>query len=128
MASSIGKNQGMWVPEEFVCQAITDPSANEASNGEKAEENGRVGSEAIVFPDAYYRVFERNSFAFPAQYRGREIRCVISCETLVHRFAAKAANLKDSEPTFLKSRAQLHDLAKTLIRKSKPPESEIVIN
>jgi len=119
----------MWVPEEFICQAISLLPEDETQKDIADFDRDCSRSGDFIFPNAYYRLFDRKGFAFPIEYQGREIRCVVSCETLVNRFGAKGADLKTAEVAFLGNKQHIQEIAISLIEKGKvTAENEVVVD
>jgi hypothetical protein len=111
MAEHGGITGEIWIPDEFICQAIPVPDARGT-----ADAVNQQASDTVTFPQAYYRLFDRNGFAFPAEYHGRPIRCIVSCESLVNHYGAKSTTLADAEAVFLRNLMHFQDAAKSLIQ------------
>jgi hypothetical protein len=111
MSNKREENSG-YVFDEFICEAID--CTQEADSGNGAEEKAAAANE-VVFPNAYYRVFNRDWMALPAEYQGRNLYCAISWPVLASRFGAKIQSLKEAEAVFLSNKPKIEEWAKALI-------------
>jgi Protein of unknown function (DUF1488) len=128
MTNRFGKNEGILLTEEFVCHAIAEDLDHDPKSNGGADARHKPEINDVLFPEGYYRLFSRNCFAFTAEYQGRDIRCLYSCEALVKRFGAKGDNLKDAEEAFLSHRQEIQELARSMIECGKSAEkSELLI-
>jgi hypothetical protein len=123
MSNSQGRNEGIRMVEEFVCQAMPLPSVA-GGNGNSGEAQG----EAVVFAEDYSRAFWQDCMAFHADYRGRSLRCAISWQALAVRFGVIIHNWEEAEAAFLNRRQAIQELAKALILAGKvSADDEVVI-
>jgi hypothetical protein len=83
------------------------------------EDLGATSPGDVVFPPARYRVFDRDRLAFPAEYRGRYLRCVISWQVLAARFRARIHSRQEAEQVFSSNQPKIEKWVRRLIQEGR---------